>query len=364
MPVIESAQPEQQENIPILLPKSSRQIYNFFRIKQRLGNNNEETNSQKEESVRLQGMAKITVRAIYVLLADEVDASNFLDSLPHIKLLNKVMVYLMALNDQCDLEHLQSKKVENKFKKARKELMDSIQELPNETDQPLLNRAEVFQLIDQAEKEIETTEKWLKQKTRNQTLNLSDIEMYRNLINAINTVLGVSLVIGTSDLPQTQQVPTRDIDGVIEKYKWILNSHFSNKVQKAIIIMHLMSMAAQIDDDWYGWQVDKALHLDSFTRVALEETQQDRRQAKQLLDNIKTDYIKKAKKLGLGKVPIRVFSLGHKSIQKLMATTVSFERYGNPKTKEIVSKVTSLFGVKKVIDKFGIREIMYGKGEI
>ena len=75
-----------------------------------------------------------------------------------------------------------------------------------------------------------------------------------------------------------------------------------DNVERAILIMFNLAMAGQIDDDWYGREVDARLGIPSFAMATIGESGKDIRGVRKKLKIMRDRYKQNAKELGMAPI--------------------------------------------------------------
>lgn len=242
---------------------------------------------------------------LMTVIPEEIKLSGILENPQRMAVALGILDYQFGLNDRIDFEgagrtdiSVLIEEARNREASAREKLNIVLLYLP-ETES-----VQIIDGINTAVQEIEFVEKWIREKRDNNTVGFSDVDRYRNLVNAINNVMVTSTVLGKEKLSHTKRVVNKDttIDEIEEKYSWVMGDNPLNNEERAVMIMHNMAMAVQIVDDWQGKHIDELLNIPSYASGALKMADGDIKAAKGIIDIKKDEYKAKARVLGLGKV--------------------------------------------------------------
>jgi hypothetical protein len=269
------------------LPSEFRQIGNFLNAKSKLKN-----------VPNLRGSQTTILLGLMTIIPEEVKLSGILENPQRLAVIGAIVNYQIALNDRLDFEGAKRTDISDLMQEARNREVSARTKL----DTMLINlpEAESKQAkdgIDVAVGEIEFTEKWIREKR--------DIDRYRNLVNAALNVATISVLFSREKLPLQEQIGNNEnttIEDLADKYAWVMGDNPSNNVERAVMIMHNVVMAAQIVDDWHGRNIDELLNIPSYASGALKMADGDKKTAKAVLNRKRSEYKAKARALGLGTI--------------------------------------------------------------
>ena len=239
------------------------------------------------------------------LVPDEIKASKFLESNDKLNLVDAIFEHQILMNDRIDMSGKPG---------LEKTVLEIVQhekgwnEAFNYWSEAFPNNEETRykQIFNSLIVETEFMEGWVR--LNKSSLTFDDAEKYRNLVNAIANcaISGIFFSEAALDERLKPIEPVQlSFEAIYEKYRWVTSGEGAkNKAEKAIMIAHANIMIAQIEDDWFGREIDQSLGLPSFTTAAMTECGHDEMKARDFLTEVKKGYIEKAKNLGLGLVPV------------------------------------------------------------
>ena len=306
-------------------------------------------------------MQSLVLRGLYTIIPDNLVASGHLHNPIRMKVIDSLLAYLFRLNDYQDFagagrsgldkEAEETKQIVEEKKRA---LDLNIEDIPGEEQ-----REEIRRIIDNAVAENIFIERYIRLKRHN--LSFDDIEKYRSLINAINNCTTTAIILGSEQLQERLPSIKEELswEAIYEKYSWVFGDNYQNNAERAIIIMHNIAMAGQVDDDFYGSHIDKSLNTPSFSSAAMAEHDNDKDKAKEFLNGIKRSCMAKARKVGLGFVETEAIILSLKTLQQIHSFITRMSRR--------YSKQLGKLGLLDIIaTKFGkfVREKAYIEGSL
>jgi hypothetical protein len=125
----------------------------------------------------------------------------------------------------------------------------------------------------------------------------------------------------------------------------------STELERALMIMHNITMVAQVMDDTVGRDIDQQLNIPSYGYAAQRISDGDKKIAKQYLRDTKRHYKSKVRDLGLGNV-------GRRSTFNLLRGVLEIGAFALQRGKTNDRVRNSL------IKKMPIREKMYLEGTL
>lgn len=281
--------------VPSELPGEFKQIKNFLDAKKRL-----------KDVPNRRGPQTTILLGLMTIIPEEVKSSGILENQQRLAAIGAIVNYSISLNDRLDFEGAKRTDISDLMQEAKNREVSTRAKLDAVlTNLPEAESKQVKDSIDVAVEEIEFTEKWIREKRDNNTISFSDIDRYRNLVNAIINVATTSVIFGRENLsPQKQIVNNKNItiEDLADKYAWVMGDNPSNNVARAVMIMHNVAMAAQIVDDWSGRVIDELLNIPSYASGALRMTDNDKLAAKVILNRKRNEHKAKARALGLGTI--------------------------------------------------------------
>jgi len=295
-----------------------------------------------------------------ILMPQEVNASCILQDHTRQRMVDNLLKYQMRMNDRIDSAHLEGNdsaeikaKCVSREVQAKKYLDESL---------TTINSPEIKTAIESSFVEVEAVERHIHSKSGK--LSFDEVEKYRNLVNAISYCAVTIAMLGQQSglLERLQPFVPEELSwqGIYKKYTWVFGnqpSDTANNVERTTMIMHNLCMAGQIDDDWYGRHIDRALGIDSLASVAMEEKHQNEQQAKEFLDDIKNAYLEKAGSLGLNSLGITVFDIMQNKSQKAASFLIHNARFSQ-------SQLLRDWITGEVIQKMGMRELAFVEGQL
>lgn len=262
-------------------------------------------------------LLKLLLLGMLTLIPDVVEESGILEDSKHLETTTSLLRYQVALNDWLDFSLSRRTDIQSALLLAANSENSAYHEATGLLSQTCSPKQ--IELVQQSLKEITTIEVWAATK---QDWTLAEAIEYRNLVNAVSNVL---LTTVTLKFPQNlvekleSDSAQSSMDDIRTKYSWILQNQFENRLEQTVLIMHNLAMAGQIDDDKFGQTVDGALNLHSVALVAQQKIQ-DPAKIKQVLDQLKNQYLETAQKLGLSSIAVRGIDFAQSQvIQKPMA---------------------------------------------
>jgi hypothetical protein len=283
--------------IPTSVQRNATQVQNFLQTRNELRGS-----PISGEMTRLQ---KTSLLGYGALNPEMVRESGAIKSEPRAKVIRSMLKHQVALNDRLDLAGSKRTDLGDELSQIQareittKHILDeSLKQLPeNEQD-----RAE--EIITTSTKEIETIENWIRKLRDDGSITPAQIEIYRSVVNAISTVEFSAILFGPGYFDDRLHVPSDPTDpsAIIDKYSWVMGSTPANEHERALMIMHNITMVAQVIDDRVGWMIDKQLNIPSFAAAANHFAGGDEKIMKRLLDEKKQQYKRKVKDLGLGSI--------------------------------------------------------------
>ena len=302
------------------------------------------------------GIQLVILYGLETLIPNEVEASGILTNPHRRRMIKNLLEFQVRLNDRIDFANAHRQKTAEFTQDAIKKEAEAKTKLDASLSKVQSPELEVT--IKNATAEVEAVEAYIGLRKGN--LSFDDIEKYRNIVNAISNCAVTRAILGPNYIAdRTTTLPTNKMNwqGIYEKYRWVLSSDPQNNVERTVQIMHNLGMAGQIDDDWYGRHIDRALGIESFASAALNEKAHNLEQAKEFLDDIKSAYLAQAKKLGLNPAGVVLIDGVQKRMQKVMNWVTRKARYSeNPHLKEYLNA--------KVVPRMGIREKAFAQEKI
>ena len=249
---------------------------------------------------------KLALSGLSTIVPKEVNNSKILENEKLLNVGENLLSFQITLNDRIDFEYSNREDLVEfneyfweKEEKAIKRLDSSLQLLDD--------KAEAFIIRDRINtlvKETEFVEKYIREKGDNITLD--DAIEYRRLVNAIAISTLTGILLGQkhlSDMYKTEYQGELSWDKIKEKYQWIFDGNAKNKVQRAVVIMDRIVTVTQIDDDWYGKDIDRLLSIPTIALAAIRQNNGNEAKAKKELNSLRSDYMTEARKQGLAVIP-------------------------------------------------------------
>jgi len=284
------------ERAEIRLPNEREQVINFARARRKLS----------EVPYKPGHMQKGIILGLMTVLPGEIKSSGILNNPQRMAVVDAFVAYQVRANDRLDFEGAGRNDIGNIIDEARQEERLSrfkldviLQALPDG------DRSQVAEVIDTSLQEVEVVERWIRERRDSGTLDFTAIDIYRNTVNAIENVSTTAMVLGPGRLAShIQPIPEeqRDIQSILDKYAWVLGNHPATPAERAVMIMHNISMAVQIIDDLSGQRIDALLRIPTYASGARALTSGDRKAARAILNGKIAAYKAKARELGLGKL--------------------------------------------------------------
>jgi hypothetical protein len=322
----------------VSLPGKARQIKNFAEAALEL---------RKKNIGQVQQLA---LTGLMTLIPEEVRDTGILESPERLQLIDQLLEYLMALNDQIDLAKVVEGDAEianltnQAISGAQEGLSQAIDRLPPHQAEQLRN------FLEQGLREIQFYEA-----NTNDQLDIAQVEQYRNTINAINECLINACIFGPQHFEEksANSLSPTSLEDIDAKYAWLKKGKIAHKkLDQALIITHQMAMATQIIDDWRGRVIDSALGIPSFASAARHQTKNDN-DARKLLWKQKDIYRQNAQQLGLGNIPARGSLAAFGGLMR-------FQRLAIRKAQEHPNLSPS----QKLLKRLKLREKLRVKGQI
>jgi len=333
------------ERAEIQLPNEREQLVNFTRARRALS----------EAPYKPGYLQKGIILGLMTVLPDEVKSSGILNNPQRMAAVDAFGAYQVRANDRLDFEGAGRSDIGNIIDEARQKerlsrfKLDVVLQALPEGD-----RSQVAEIIDTSLQEVEVVEKWIREKRDSKTLDFTAIDIYRNTVNAIENTSTTAMVLGPSRLSShTLPIPEqqRDIQSILDKYAWVLGNHPATSAERAVMIMHNLSMAAQVIDDLRGQKIDNLLDIPTYASGAKRLTGGDRKAARAILNAKIVAYKAKARELGLGKLATEG-SLGIVSTFETVGALVTRKARSSDLMRRLVGK--HLF----------LRELKYVDGEL
>ncbi len=340
---------------PDNFPGNIGQIKNFLRVLPEIHDANEISKAQDEVSRFQSVILSSILYGLGTLIPNEIRASGILTDPNRRKMVRDLLALQVRLNDRVDFSNAHRLEIDELTENAITKEVDAKATLNSSLKK--LNIPQLEMTINNSLKEVETVEAFIALRKGG---SFHDIEMYRNIVNAISNCAVTQAILGPSFLSDRLQplAPDKmDWQAICEKYMWVLSAEPQNHVERAVQIMHNLGMAAQIDDDWMGRKIDRALGIESFASAAMEEKDQNPEQAKEFLDEIKSAYLTRATKLGLNPTGKWIIDGTQHKMQKFIRWATRNARFSN-------NPLVRSFLEKKVVPHLGPREIAYVDGKI
>jgi hypothetical protein len=281
--------------IPERIQKEASQVGNFWRMRKEL-----RASPAKPEMATIE---RATLLGYGALVPDIVRASGAIQSEPRAKVVRRMLKYQVAMNDRLDfagsnredLADYTSDTLQRELEEQQL-LFDTIPELPEN------EQYRAASIISTAVAEVESIEQWIRQLRDSGDLQPSHIDIYRNMVNAISTVEFSAVIFGPGHFDGRLSVPAdpSDPQTVIDKYAWVMGTSPENELEQALMIMHNITMVAQIMDDTVGWKIDKHMNIPSYAAAADLMADGDPVVRQVLLKDFKRTYKRKVRDLGLG----------------------------------------------------------------
>lgn len=315
-----------------------------------------DTIKKANEEYRPDPIQRQILYGLATLIPEDIKHSGILSNPDRRKMVDHLLSFQVRLNDKMDFENAHRQETVTMAADALQEM----NRVKTNLDASLhrLQAHELTETIRSTSEEVQIVEAYIA--SRKGTLSFDDIEKYRSIVNAINNCAVTQAILGPEYLAdRLQSLPEDQMSwqAISEKYRWVLSLDPQNNVERAVIIMHNLAMAAQVDDDWYGRGIDRALGIESFATAALKENGNNHHKSKELLDGIRDSYKSGAKKLGFNAVGVEAIASLFKIIAFGMSWTTRQARHSKyPRMKN--------FFESKFVRKFGIREKAFGMGKI
>lgn len=238
------------------------------------------------------------------VIPEQVKASGILNNPQRIAVVDAVEQYMVALNDRVDYEGSGRDDIPDLIKETKDTEVSKKMELDRAlADLPEEEQQRARENIETAAMEIEFVEDWIRKKRDTNNVTFNDVDIYRNITNAISNVALSSVIFGPGSLTdRVKQIKGMDVQSIIDKYAWVTGRHPQNEIEKGVMIAHNIAMAVQIIDDWKGRDIDKLLNASSYAVAVLRSVGDIESIAKVWLYDEKDKYIERARGLGIGKI--------------------------------------------------------------
>lgn len=276
---------------PIFPESTLQQLSNFKLAREKLGT----------VDFKFKSMLKLLILGLLTLIPDEVEKSGALADETHLNTVVGLLRYQITLNDLLDFKHSGRTDIDEVLATAMAKEQLAFTRLLD-----LLNQAcapEQIELVQNCIAEIITIETWAAAKS---DWTIEEAIEYRSLVNAVSNVLITTVTLKFPQhlvvrLKANSEHPTTET--IREKYSWILQNQYLNRLERTILIMHNLAMAGQVDDDRFGQKIDQALNVHSVALVAQVYFQNDA-QVEQELNRLKSQFLNTARQLGLSSIAV------------------------------------------------------------
>lgn len=308
------------ERAEINLPGERQQLANFARARRKLS----------EAPYKPHLMQKGIILGLMTVLPGEIKSSGILNNPQRMAVVDALVAYQARVNDRLDFEGSgrsdiaeitkESKQVETDY---RQKLEHALSGLSEE------KRGKTIEIIDSSVHEVEAVEQWIREKRDVNDLNFSNVDIYRNIVNAISNVTITAVMLGPERFSShLDPIPADwlDVQSIIDKYAWVSGNHPATSAERAVMIMHNVAMVSQIIDDIYGDHIDKLLNIPTCFSAALAMTGGDRKTAKRFLHQEADRYKEKAHELGLGKLAIKAPMMFMSAMERVNASVTRSAR--------------------------------------
>jgi len=262
--------------------------------------------------------------ALYTIIPNETRASGILENPQRMSYVDTIIKYQIGLNDRIDFAGSGRNDINDLVEKAEQregakkaDVLETIGNLPE--DEQDRGRAS----FETSVREVECMENWIRERRDTGHVSFAEVDLYRNIVNAINNVFVTSIIFGPDSLhTRTQPLSgTLDAQSVADKYSWVLGDNPQNTIEKAVMIMHNTAMALQVVDDWRGQNIDELLNIPTYASAALSLAANDKSTAHALLWRKKDEYKTKARNLGLSSSALKgamiAFGIGFRVTQAI-----------------------------------------------
>lgn len=294
-------------------------------------------------------------------MAAQLEASNFMTSAEDKNVVNTLGKYQVTLNDLLDFEGANRPELQDILTHARSDSVKAKSNLDAAIDKITdpNKQTEIRRLIENSVTELSFAERYVRSGAF--PITLDSVDQYRNVVNAINEVVDLALVLGTSDFQaRLGTIPDNQLswDALYEKYRWVFEGQFQNDSQKYTIMLHNLAMAAQLVDDWHDTDIDGLLNIPSFGAVAMKTYEGDKVMARQEVARRIRTYKNKAHSVtGLGYFSQQLFISGLNWFKSASNFAMRQAKYGEN------SRIKAGFA-KFVRSTLGQREQQYVTGKL
>lgn len=239
------------------------------------------------------------------VIPEQVKSSGILNNPQRIEVVDAAEQYMVGLNDRLDYEGSGRddiagliKDIKDKEASKKTALDTALDKLP-EGEQKWAREN-----IHTAVEEVEFVEDWIRRKRDTNNITFTDVDIYRNVVNAISNVALSSIIFGPESLKDRVQPikGERNIQSIIDKYAWVSGRNPQNEIERGVMIAHNVAMAVQITDDWKGRDIDRILNIPTYALSVLKSVGDVKSVAKAWLYDERDKYIERARELGLGRI--------------------------------------------------------------
>lgn len=216
-------------------------------------------------------------------LASELEASGFINSPEDTHVVNTLGEYQVALNDLFDFRGANRPELDNitsdlegQATKIKQKLNETIDQIADQN-----KRVDVKNAIENSVIELEFIESYVR--SGQIPLTIDNVDKYRNVVNAINEIVDISLVLGIDRFKKRlAPIPKESFswESIYEKYRWVFEGQYENEPEKYLIMLHNLAMSAQLVDDWHDIEIDRLLGIPSFGVVIIDSFDGNKKQAR------------------------------------------------------------------------------------
>ncbi|MEO6509008.1 MAG: hypothetical protein ABIO02_03570 [Patescibacteria group bacterium] len=332
-------------------PNELQQLYNFINSAKKITELGDDKPNYIPQAI-LMGMRTVS--------PDLVDRSDVLKSPEILKVVDKLVIYQGRMNDYLDFEGSGREELKpiidtasDLEEKAKMDLDKAIAEVSDSSRRESINI-----LLQNNHDELVIVESQFRTSERSQSYK--DADLYRNLVNGIDEMMVAGVILGAEAFPGIQETiasDTLNIETIQRKYRWLIEGTCDTNAERTLALLHNISMAIQIEDDWHDVNVDTLLRVPSMGIAALRENGNNEEKARKFLVQEREKYRQKARSLGGGRLSVGVGILATRT-QKWLA------RFGMEQARQNRLKAIRDMMTRGVNKHLLTRERLYVTGEL
>lgn len=276
----------------------------------------------------INGIQVTAIVGMLSLIPDIVHESGILKDRDLILVINALIDCQVGMNDFYDYQAIENPNT--KIKDSKDEAQEYAERTKDRLSSLLHRRRDegLTAVITEYLRELECIENTARERA---PMDLEHAIQYRELVNAISTIVLVAAILGPEKLQTRMKFVNFDSDDpyrtIVDNYRWVTNPGriYDDPLERAIIAMFNMSMAAQCDDDREGAEIDRILNAQSMF-LAAERELGSRKRAIAYIERRKFDYHSRARDFGLSHISSRSMALSSRMAQKSLHGGVSMAR--------------------------------------